>query len=260
MTQADSHRAMEDSERGGACDAKPTVLVTGGSRGIGRAICLEFGRAGWQVAINYRERREAADRTAADLAKVGGESFSVQADVRIASQVRAMVQAVLGQWSYLDVVVCNAGLSSSQLLLKMKPEEWHAVIETNLTGTFHCLQAVADHMLTRRRGSVVVVGSFSGDHGRAGQTAYAASKAGLLGLVRTAAREWGGSNVRVNAVFPGWHRTEMSGAMVPDDADLGDHVLGRTPDVHEVARSVLHLASLNDVSGQVWNLDSRLLY
>jgi 3-oxoacyl-[acyl-carrier protein] reductase len=260
MTIADSHRTMAHSQHLGTPDLKPTVLVTGGSRGIGRAICLEFGRAGWQVAINYRERREDADHTATDLAKEGGEGFPVQADVRIPTQVRGMVRAVLGQWSHLDVVICNAGLSSSQLLLKMKPEDWSTVIETNLTGTFHCLQAVADHMLARRHGSVIVVGSFSGAQGDAGQAAYAASKAGLLGLVRTVAREWGGSNVRVNAVFPGWHRTELSGSVMSDEAHCEDHVLGRTPDVREVARSVFHLASLNDVSGQVWNLDSRILY
>lgn len=260
MTIARSDQRMPRPEPLGPCDSKPTVLVTGGSRGIGRAICLEFGRARWQVAINYRERCEEADRTAADLAREGGEGLPVQADVRIASQVRAMVEAVLGQWKQIDVVVCNAGLASSQLVIKMKPEEWCSVVETNLTGTFHCLQAVGDHLLMRRNGSVVVVGSFSGAQGSVGQAAYAASKAGLLGLVRTVAREWGGSNVRVNAVFPGWHRTELTGSVMPDEADAKDHVLGRLADLREVARSVFHVAGLKDVSGQVWNLDSRILY
>ena len=110
-----------------------------------------------------------------------------------------------------------------------------------------------------RRGSIVVVGSFAGIQGHHGQVAYAASKSGLLGLVRTAAREWGSQNVTVNAVLPGWHQTELSGESMPAPSELEDHVLARTPELQEVARSVYHLAQLRDVSGQVWNLDSRII-
>ncbi len=236
----------------------PVVLVTGGSRGIGRAICLQFGQAGWRIGIHYRQRREDADRTACAVAECGGEGWPVQADIRSREQVGGMVQQVLERWSRLDVLVCSAGSASSGLVLKTSEDAWGTVIETNLTGTFHCVSAVAEHMLARRYGAVIVVGSFSGIQGRKGQAAYAAAKGGLLGLVKSAAREWGKYNVTVNAIFPGWHATELSREAMPEAADLADHVLGRTPDLHEVARTIYHLAQLKDISGQVWNLDSRI--
>ncbi len=236
-----------------------TVLITGGSRGIGKAICLEFGRAGWRVGVHYRERREDAERTVAEIAGYGAEGIVVQADVRDGGQVAQMVRTLLDRWPQLDVLVCNAGQASNRLLLKMSMAEWQETIDTNLTGTFHCLRAVGAPMITRGRGSIVVVGSFAGIQGQHGQAAYAASKSGLLGLVRTAAREWGSQNVTVNAVFPGWHQTELSGESMPAPSALEDHVLARTPDLQEVARSVYHLAQLRDVSGQVWNLDSRII-
>lgn len=238
---------------------RPTVLVTGGSGGIGRAICLEFGQAGWRVGVHYRERKEDAARTAATITAHGGEGISYQADIGDARQVEAMVQEFVSRWRRLDVLVCNAGQATSGLVLRLRPDEWRAVIETNLTGTFHCLKAAASHMLAQGDGSVIVVSSFAGVQGRAGQSAYAASKAGLLGLVKTAAREWGCSNVRVNAIFPGLHRTELSESALSRAAGMEDHVLGRSPDLHAVARSVYQLALLKDVSGQVWNLDSRLI-
>ena len=237
----------------------PTVLVTGGSRGIGRAICLEFAQAGWRVGVHYRERREDADRTAAWIKDRGGEGFTFCADIRDARQVDAMVRALAARWERLDVMVCNAGQAASALLLRMRPDEWAAIIDTNLTGTFHCLKAAGRLMLPQRDGAVIVVSSFAGVQGRSGQSAYAASKAGLLGLVKTAAREWGHRNVRVNAVFPGWHNTDLSEATMPDKARLHDHALGRSPDLEQIARSVHHLALLKDASGQVWNLDSRII-
>ncbi|MEK6617409.1 MAG: SDR family oxidoreductase [Nitrospirota bacterium] len=239
--------------------ARPTVLVTGGSRGIGRAICLEFARAGWRVGVHYRERHEDADRTAASIKDCGGEGVTCRADIRDAQQVDAMVRDFAARWGRLDVMVCNAGQASSGLLLRARPDEWTAIIETNLTGTFHCLKAAGTVMLSQKDGSVIVVSSFAGVQGQSGQSAYATSKAGLLGLVKTAAREWGRRNVRVNAVFPGWHKTELSEAAMPDEAHVHDHVLGRLTDLNEVARSVYHVALLKDVSGQIWNLDSRIL-
>jgi 3-oxoacyl-[acyl-carrier protein] reductase len=233
------------------------VLVTGGSRGIGRAICLAFAQEGWRVGIHYRERREEAELTCAAVVSSGGEGALFQADIRSAEQVRTMIRAFLDRWDRLDVVVCNAGQAVSGLLIRHDPEQWRQVIETNLTGTFHCLQAAAAPMLRRRDGSIIVVGSYAADCGGTGQAAYAASKAGLLGLVRTAAREWGRSNIRLNIVYPGWHQTELVGSAMPDAAHLDDHLLGRSPRLEEVARTVVHLALRQDVSGQIWNLDSR---
>ena len=203
----------------------PTVLVTGGSRGIGRAICLEFAQAGWRIGVHYRTRQEEADRTAARVKDRGGEGFTFCADIRDARQVDAMMRAFAARWGRLDVMVCNAGQASGALLLRTRPEDWAAVIDTNLTGTFHCLKAAGRLMLSQRDGSIVVVSSFAGAQGKSGQAAYAASKAGLLGLVKTAAREWGPRNVRVNALFPGWHATDMSAAAMPDMTRLHDHAL-----------------------------------
>jgi len=252
MSQADSRVSPSSITR-------PTVLVTGGSRGIGQAICLEFGRAGWRVGVHYRERKDDAARTAATVTANGGEGFSCQADIGDVRQVEAMVQEFVTRWGRLDVLVCNAGQAANGLVLGVRPDEWKAVIETNLTGTFHCLKVAARHMLAQGDGSVIVVSSFASVQGRAGQSAYAASKAGLLGLVKTAAHEWGRNNVRINVIFPGWHRTELSEAALLGMDDFEDHVLGRSPNLEEVARSVYHLALLKDISGQVWNFDSRMI-
>ncbi len=238
---------------------RKTVLVTGGSRGIGRAVCLAFAQEGWRVGIHYRERREEAERTRSLVASLGGEGAVFHADIRSAEQVGAMIQAFLDRWVQLDVLVCNAGQAVSGLLIRQDPEQWRHVIETNLTGTFHCLQAAAVPMLRRRDGSIIVVSSYAAECGGVGQAAYAASKAGLLGLVRTAAREWGQSNIRLNIVYPGWHKTELAGSAMPDAAHLDDHLLGRSPRLEEVARTIVHLALRQDVSGQIWNLDSRLV-
>ncbi len=159
----------------------------------------------------------------------------------------------------LDAMICNAGTASSALVLRHSVEEWERVVETNLTGVFHCLQAAGPRMVEQKAGSIIVIGSYASMQGTTGQAAYAASKAGLLGLVKTAAREWGSANVRVNLIFPGRHRTDLAGERMPEGHAWDDHCLGRPPDLDEAARTVLHLAQLEDVSGQVWNLDSRIL-
>jgi 3-oxoacyl-[acyl-carrier protein] reductase len=168
-----------------------------------------------------------------------------------------MVELFVKAHGRLDAMVCNAGTAAGQLLIRHRDDEWRRVIETNLTGTFHCIRAAAATMIETGGGSVIVIGSYTGAHGTTGQAAYASAKAGLLGLVRTAGLEWGSSNIRINLVYPGLHHTGLhrsgsAGRM------LDDHLLGKTPDREEVARTICHLARLNDVSGQVWNLDSRL--
>lgn len=235
----------------------PTVLVTGGSGGIGRAVCLAFGEAGWRVGVQYRTRPREAARTAALVRGCGGVALTFQADIRDGKHTQEMVNRLVDRWGRLDVLVCNAGIASSGLVLRTSTDTWAAVVETNLTGTFHCLQAAGPVMAGQRDGAVIVVGSLSGLQGATGQAAYAASKAGLSGLVKTAAKEWGQLNVRVNLVLPGWHRTGLAGAAYPEDAPA-DHLLGRTPSLEGVARIIYQLALMRDSSGQVWNLDSRI--
>lgn len=241
-----------------ASPAPKTVLVTGGSGTIGRAICLEFARAGWTVGIHFHQHKEAAEETAAGVQDAGGRGWLLQADIRNAHAVTAMVESFAERCGSLDVMVCNAGRAGSHLVLRLSPEAWRETIETNLTGTYHCLRAAGTVMSSQPAGSVLVIGSLAGMQGGAGQAAYAASKAGLIGLVKTAAREWGGANIRVNLVLPGWHRTELAGDALPGAPDPA-HVLGRLTDLGSVAATVYHLALLPDTSGQVWNLDSRIL-
>ena len=238
--------------------ARPTVLVTGASGGIGRAVCLVFGAAGWKVGVHYRTRTRDAARTAALVRRRGGAALCLQADIRDGKQTQEMVNRFVDRWGRLDVLVCNAGVASNELVLRVRAEAWAAVVETNLTGTFHCLQAAGPVMAGQRDGAVIVVGSLAGLQGAAGQAAYAASKAGLMGLVKTVAKEWGKQNIRVNIVLPGRHKTVLAGSAFPNDVPA-DHVLGRTPSLEDVACSIYRLALLGDSSGQIWNLDSRIL-
>lgn len=207
--------------------------------------------------MHYRTHAQAAARTATAVRQRGGTALLIKADIRDGKQAREMVNQLVDRWGRLDVLICNAGVASSELVLRAGAEAWATVVSTNLTGTFHCLQAAGPVMLTQRDGAVIVIGSLAGVQGHAGQAAYAASKAGLLGLVKTAAKEWGGQNVRVNAVLPGWHRTALAGAAFPDEAPA-DHILGRTSSLKEIAHIIYQLALLRDSSGQVWNLDNRI--
>ena len=235
------------------------VLVTGASGGIGRAICLVFAAAGWSVGVHYHRNKAAAEGTLAQVAAAGGTGTLYEADIRDSYSVQQMVEASCRLVPVPSVFVCNAGIGGGHLLLRQGQGDWAEVIATNLTGTFHCFRAMAPPLLAHGGGSIVVIGSYAGYHGSSGQTAYAASKAGLIGLVHTAAQEWGTNNVRVNLILPGWQKTGLSEGAMPTDPSWNDHALGRPPSREEVAQTVLHLAQLTDVSGQVWNCDSRIL-
>lgn len=235
------------------------VLVTGASGGIGRAISLAFGAAGWFVGVHYHRNKMAAEDTLTQVVAAGGSGALYEADIREPHAVQHIVDAFCRQTPMPSVFVCNAGIGGSHLLVRQRQEDWVEVITTNLTGTFHCLRAMAPPLLARAGGSIIVIGSYAGFHGAIGQAAYAASKAGLIGLVRSAALEWGSGNVRVNLLLPGWQKSGLSEEAMPIMEGWNDHALGRSPSREEVARTVLYLAQLGDVSGQVWNCDSRTL-
>ncbi|WP_447603325.1 SDR family oxidoreductase [Nitrospira sp. Nam80] len=250
MPPADSAKPQDqDAPHGG------TVLVTGGSGVIGRAICLAFARAGWTVGVHYHTQSAEAAHTLSLVQNTSNNATLYNADVRLYNEVTAMVDRFVMHHGTLNVMVCNAATATGQLVIRHRNDDWQRVIETTLTGTFHCIRAAAGVM--SGGGSILVIGSYAGTQGDTGQAAYAAAKAGLLGLVRTAAREWGTSDIRVNLVYPGRHHTPLAGIAI--EGRTAGPLLGRSPDLDEVARSICHLAQLKDVSGQVWNLDSRVV-
>ena len=242
-----------------ANEPQQAVLVTGASGGIGRAISMAFAAAGWSVGVHYHRNKTAAEDTLTRVVAAGGTGALYQADIRESHAVQQMVDAFCCQVPEPSVFVCNAGIGGSSLVLKQREEDWVEVLATNLTGTFHCLRAMAPPLLARGGGSIVVIGSHAGFHGSIGQAAYAASKAGLIGLVKSATQEWGSQNIRVNLILPGWQRTGLSEGTMPESDGWMGHALRRPPSIEEVAKTVLHLAQLKDVSGQVWNCDSRNL-
>jgi len=240
-------------------ESQQAVLVTGASGGIGRAISLAFAAAGWSVGVHYYRNKSRAEDTLRQVVDIGGAGVLYEADTREPHAVQQMVDAACRFVPIPSVFICNAGIGGSSLVLTQREEDWAEVLATNLTGTFHCLRAMAPPLLARGGGSIVVIGSHAGYHGSIGQAAYAASKAGLIGLVKSAAQEWGSQNIRVNLLLPGWQRTGLSKGTMPESVGWTDHALRRPPSIEEIAKTVLHLAQLTGVGGQVWNCDSRNL-
>jgi 3-oxoacyl-[acyl-carrier protein] reductase len=213
-----------------------TALVTGASRGIGRAIAVELARGGASVVVGYRTGRDEAEAVADEI---GGRA--VQADVSDAASAAALVESA----GDVDVLVNNAGLTRDGLLARMSDEDWDTVIQTNLTSVFFTCRAVARPMMKRRGGSIVNVSSIVGVHGNAGQTNYAASKAGIIGFTKSLARELGSRGVRANVVAPGYVRTQLTDVL-PEEATtamLAATPLGRLGDPEDVAGAVRFLAS-----------------
>ena len=212
------------------------ALVTGGSRGIGRAIALELGRAGAEVVVGYRTGRAEAEAVAAEI---GGRA--VEADVSDAESAKALVEAA----GDLDVLVNNAGLTRDGLLVRMSDDDWRTVIETNLSSVFYTCRAATRPMMRKRAGSIVNVSSIVGVHGNWGQTNYAASKAGIIGFTKSLARELGSRNVRANVVAPGYVKTQLTDVL-PEEATtamLTNTPLGRLGDTEDVAGAVRFLCS-----------------
>jgi 3-oxoacyl-[acyl-carrier protein] reductase len=212
------------------------ALVTGGSRGIGRAIALELGRAGAEVVVGYRTGREEAESVAAEI---GGRAL--EADVSDAESAKALVEAA----GDVDVLVNNAGLTRDGLLVRMSDEDWRTVIDTNLSSVFYTCRAAARPMMRKRAGSIVNVSSIVGVHGNGGQTNYAASKAGIIGFTKSLARELGSRNVRANVVAPGYVTTQLTDVLPPEatEAMLANTPLGRLGDPEDVAGAVRFLCS-----------------
>ena len=234
------------------------VMVFGGSGVIGGAIARVFGGQGWTVGLHYHQHQTAAKKTVADIKKAGGASHLYQADITDSSQIQTLVQQFIESHFSLNVLVWAVGVGSSKLAIQTSPQDWSRTLHTNLTGAYTVLKNIGPIFEQQQDGSVVLVGSLSSEQGHEGQAAYAASKAGLIGLMRTAAQEWGPFNIRVNMVFPGWHLSPASEQGWHSAMEPRNHTLHRTPSVQYVATSVYHLALSPDTSGQIWNLDSRI--
>jgi 3-oxoacyl-[acyl-carrier protein] reductase len=221
------------------------ALVTGGSRGIGAAICRELGAAGAGVAVNYARDASAAAAVCEQITAAGGAAQAVQGDVSSADGAAALVAAVESQIGPIEILVNNAGITRDDLIMRLSEEDWRDVIDTNLGGAFFTCRALSRPMLKRRSGAIVNISSIVGVRGNAGQTNYAASKAGLIGLTKALAKELGGRGIRVNAIAPGYIATELTDAL-PDaarDAILANTPLGRLGDPSDVARAVRFLCS-----------------
>ena len=235
------------------------ALVTGGSRGIGRAVCLELARQGARVAVNYAGNAAAAEETVKACEALGAEAFAIQADVADASACEAMVKEVLTRFGRLDILVNNAGVTRDGLMPMMKEADWDAVLDTNLKGAFHCMKAVYRPMMKQKYGRVVNLSSIVGIRGNAGQANYAASKAGLIGLTKSMAKELAARNVTVNAVAPGFIDTDMTAALPEKarEAMLASIPMGRLGQAEDVARAVAFFAGDESayVTGQVLCVD-----
>jgi 3-oxoacyl-[acyl-carrier protein] reductase len=237
------------------------IIVTGSSRGLGRMIALRFGLAGARIAVNYLERHQDAVAVADCITKQGGEALALQADVRQGTMVDAMIDAVVKRWGTVDVLVNNAGITSNGLAVRMSERDWDDVLSTNLTGPFHCIRAVTRFMMRQRSGHIISLASLAGMQGRAGQANYSAAKAALIGLTRSTAIELGRFNIKANAVLPGFLATEMGTSTSESVRNriIEENALGRGSIQEEVAEFIYHLSLMQHVSGQVFNLDSRII-
>jgi 3-oxoacyl-[acyl-carrier protein] reductase len=237
------------------------ALVTGASRGIGRATALALASEGANVVVNYASSQSAADQVVAEITAMGSQAIALPADVSKADQVDGLINAVMEKWGRIDVLVNNAGITRDTLLLRMKPEEWQAVIDLNLTGVFLCTRAVSKIMLKQRSGRIVNITSVAGQMGNPGQANYSAAKAGVIGFTKTVAKELASRGITVNAVAPGFIATDMTSDLKADEI-LKFIPLSRYGQPEEVAGMIRFLAAdpaAAYITGQVMNVDGGMV-
>ena len=239
------------------------ALVTGASRGIGRAIALKLAAEGAKVAINYAGNTAKAEEVKAEIEKNGGEAILVQADVADSAAVEAMVNATVEAFGQIDILVNNAGITRDGLMMRMKDEDFDAVINTNLKGVFYCTKLVSKLMMKKRSGRIINMASVVGLMGNAGQTNYAAAKAGVIGFSKSAAKELAARGINVNVVAPGFIATDMTAAMTDKakEATLAGIPLKRMGQPEDVANAVLFLVSdyASYITGQIVNVDGGMV-
>ncbi len=236
-----------------------TAVVTGGSRGIGRAVCLELAEGGANVVLCYAGNEAAAQETAQAVEALGAKALAVRCDVSDAVQVDALVKSAVEAFGRIDILVNNAGITRDNLLMRMSEADFDAVVAANLKGAFLCMKAASRLMLKQRYGRIVNLSSVVGLRGNAGQVNYAASKAGVIGMTKSLAKELASRGVTVNAVAPGFIETDMTAALseAARSAAQGSIPMGRLGGPEDVARAVGFLASDDAayVTGQVLAVD-----
>lgn len=222
-----------------------SALVTGASRGIGRSIALQLAEQGYNVAVNYAGSKEKAEAVVEEIKAKGVDSFAIQANVADADEVKAMIKEVVSQFGSLDVLVNNAGITRDNLLMRMKEQEWDDVIDTNLKGVFNCIQKATPQMLRQRSGAIINLSSVVGAVGNPGQANYVATKAGVIGLTKSAARELASRGITVNAVAPGFIVSDMTDALSDElkEQMLTQIPLARFGQDTDIANTVAFLAS-----------------
>ena len=252
---------MEALEIGSQRLRDRVAIVTGASRGIGRAVALALASEGAKVVVNYASSSNAAEEVVAAITEAGGNAITAQADVSKVEQVDALLNTTLEKFGRVDVLVNNAGITRDTLLLRMKPEDWQAVIDLNLTGVFLCTKAVSKGMLKQRSGRIINIASVAGQMGNPGQANYSAAKAGVIGFTKTVAKELASRGITVNAVAPGFIATDMTNDLKSEEI-LKYIPLGRYGEPEEVAGMVRFLAADSAaayITGQVFNVDGGMV-
>ncbi len=237
------------------------AIVTGASRGIGRAAALALATEGANLVVNYASSSTAAQEVVAEITAGGGNAIALQADVSKADRVDTLINATMEKWGRVDILVNNAGITRDTLLLRMKPEDWQAVIDINLTGVFLCTRAASKIMLKQRSGRIISITSVAGQMGNPGQANYSAAKAGVIGFTKTVAKELASRGITVNAVAPGFIVTDMTGNLKSDEI-LKYIPLGRYGQPEEVAGMIRFLAAdpaAAYITGQVFNVDGGMV-
>ncbi|WP_335870686.1 3-oxoacyl-[acyl-carrier-protein] reductase [Bacillus sp. 2205SS5-2] len=240
-----------------------TVLVTGASRGIGRAVALELASQGAHVVVNFAGSEAKANEVVDEIKKMGRQALAIQGDISDGEAVSSMIKRTIAEFGTLDILVNNAGITRDNLLMRMKEAEWDEVINTNLKGVFLCTKAVTRQMMKQRKGRIINIASIVGVSGNAGQANYVAAKAGVIGLTKTTAKELASRNITVNAIAPGFISTDMTDQLSDDVKNemLKQIPLARLGEPRDIAKLVSFIASDDAayITGQTLHVDGGMV-